>query len=172
MLDDVGCIHWRGKVNKGGWGRAKISDRRHHVPAHHVAWAIAFGAIPEDTGLEVDHLCQVRDCLNVAHLEWVTTLENQRRIDLRRPVCRRGHDWSSLVPVFRLDGWVRICFDCLAEGPVKKKTDRRRGYKSKASRMIRCPRGHDVSGDNGYDLPDLPGRRGCHVCTEAWKAVL
>ena len=166
LPDDPGCIRWTGRIRKGGWGYF------YDTPAHHIAWFLTFGDVPGDPGLEVDHLCQVRDCVSVAHLEWVTTLENQRRIDLRRSVCRRGHDWTGSVPFFRHGRQARVCFQCVQEGPAPRQRDRRRGFKTKAARMIRCPRGHDVTGDNGYDMPGLPGRRGCWTCTEAWRAAL
>ncbi|MFF1459704.1 HNH endonuclease signature motif containing protein [Streptomyces sp. NPDC058330] len=166
--DDAGCVRWQGRTDKGGWGYAKVNSRRHAVPAHHVAWAIAFGDIPEDTGMEVDHLCQVRNCVSIVHLEWVTTLENQRRIDKRRPLCRRGHDWNGSLPFFRAGAWVRMCFVCIAEGP-RKHTSRKKYSRSKEARMIICPRGHDVSGDNGYVIDGLPGRRGCWICTNAFR---
>jgi hypothetical protein len=166
--DDPGCILWTGGDNGRGWGRYCTGGQ--DAPAHHYAWAIAFGEIPEDPGVELDHLCAVRRCVSVAHLEWVTQLENTRRIDLRRPTCRRGHDWSWGVPYFRPDSPARVCFQCVAEGPARK-TDRRRGHKSKASRLVKCPRGHDVTGDKGYDIEGLPGRRGCWICTNAWRAA-
>ncbi|WP_406518152.1 HNH endonuclease [Streptomyces sp. NBC_00826] len=136
-----------------------------------MAWAIEHGSIPTDPDLVADHLCQVTSCVSALHLEWVTTLENYRRIDGRSPVCRRGHPWRGLLPLYRVDSQVRICFRCIDEGP-RAKTDRRSGRRRKTDRMLWCPRGHDVSGDNGYSLENLPGRRGCWTCTKQWKASL
>ncbi|WP_409000225.1 HNH endonuclease signature motif containing protein [Streptomyces ipomoeae] len=168
--DDNGCVKWSGDLIKGGWGRFKVASRHHAVPAHHVAWQIAFGELPVDPELVIDHTCQVRDCVNVEHLEWVTQLENYRRIDLRRSTCRRGHDWHSQVAYFRFNSQVRICFVCEAEGPSKRKpSTRRKPRKADLARI--CPRGHDVSGDNGYDLPGLSGKRGCHTCTKSWRSA-
>jgi hypothetical protein len=42
--------------------------------AHRFAYELLVGPIPED--LELDHLCRVRHCVNPAHLEPVTHLEN------------------------------------------------------------------------------------------------
>lgn len=45
--------------------------------AHRVTYEHYVGPVPE--GLELDHLCRVRNCVNPAHLEPVTHLLNVRR---------------------------------------------------------------------------------------------
>jgi hypothetical protein len=44
-------------------------------------------------GLDLDHLCRVRHCVNPAHLEPVTRAENLRRGIGNKPsaLCRAGH---------------------------------------------------------------------------------
>lgn len=165
---DVGCILWEGYTNSRGYGYMKINERRHQVPAHHVAWTIEHGSVPTDPELVMDHLCQVPSCVSPAHLEWITFLENYRRIDGRSPVCRRGHPWRGLLPLYRADSQLRLCFRCLDEGKPKRRNHRT----GKTNRMEWCPRGHSVAGDNGYDLPSLPGKRGCLICTHTWNATL
>lgn len=51
--------------------------------AHRVAYELWVGPIPE--GMELDHRCKVRACINPAHLEPVTHAENMRRLGRRRP---------------------------------------------------------------------------------------
>lgn len=169
LPDDPGCVLWEGPTDDRGYGYTKVAARRHRVAAHHVAWTIEHGRVPADPDLVVDHLCQVPSCVSTLHMEWVTKLENMRRIDGRRPVCRRGHGWLGLLPLYRPDSQLRVCFQCTAEGKPPPRPDRRVG---KSDRMKWCPRAHDVSGDNGYDLPGIPGKRGCVRCTEDWKAKL
>ena len=47
------------------------------VYAHRHYYEQRFGPIPGDR--QVDHLCRVRTCVNPAHLELVTPVENIRR---------------------------------------------------------------------------------------------
>jgi hypothetical protein len=45
--------------------------------AHRVSYETFVGPIPQ--GLQIDHLCRVRNCVNPQHLEPVTGVENVRR---------------------------------------------------------------------------------------------
>lgn len=49
------------------------------ILVHRLAWELANGPIPK--GLQIDHLCHNRACINVAHMEVVTPSENVRRGD-------------------------------------------------------------------------------------------
>lgn len=85
-----GCILWTGRLTKDGHGRCDVRvapGEALNQLAHRVAWRIAYGKYPAKT---LDHLCRVRNCLNVAHLEDVSLGENVGR-GLFRAVCKRGH---------------------------------------------------------------------------------
>ena len=69
-----GCWLWTGATTDKGYGvfwDGKLGR------AHRWAYTHWRGPIPE--GLTLDHLCQVKACVNPDHLEPVTALENYRR---------------------------------------------------------------------------------------------
>lgn len=59
----------------GGYGKMRHKGKEYL--AHRFYFEQAHGQIP--AGLELDHLCRVRDCVNPSHLEPVSRLENMRR---------------------------------------------------------------------------------------------
>ncbi len=69
------CWLWLGRRNPKGYGQMTIA--KHQRSAHRVSYETFVGSVPE--GMELDHLCRVRHCVNPAHLEPVTHEENQRR---------------------------------------------------------------------------------------------
>lgn len=66
-----GCWLWTGALNPAGYG--KYGDGL----AHGAAFRLSGGVKPD--GMELDHLCRVRHCVNPEHLEPVTHLENMQR---------------------------------------------------------------------------------------------
>lgn len=82
LTEDVlrdGCWLWQGPRVHNGYGIISIqgSGVKTTIRAHRYAYEALVGPIPE--GLQLDHLCRVRRCVNPAHLEPVTARENVRR---------------------------------------------------------------------------------------------
>jgi hypothetical protein len=87
-LREDGCWQWVGALTDTGYGYFFADGRMRQ--AYRVAYELFVGEIPE--GLEIDHLCNNRACVNPEHLEPVTRQENVRRAVERR---RRAREWSQ-----------------------------------------------------------------------------
>lgn len=92
------CWLWLGAIKESGYAQIKLAGRSPMV--HRVSYELAKGPIP--AGLQLDHLCRVRNCINPDHLEAVTAAENVRRgtsvpgVNARKIHCKRGHQLSGL----------------------------------------------------------------------------
>jgi hypothetical protein len=73
---DWDCWIWQGRRNACGYGTFG------RILAHRFAYERLVGPIPD--GMELDHLCGYRDCVDPSHLEPVTHAENARRAAARR----------------------------------------------------------------------------------------
>src|SRR4051812_43428872 len=73
--DRDGCWLWAGAKNDRGYPQVGHEGRT--VYAHRLYYTLLVGAIPP--GLDLDHLCRKRSCVNPQHLEPVTHAENVRR---------------------------------------------------------------------------------------------
>jgi hypothetical protein len=91
------CWVWTAGKNQDGYGRFQVG--RKPTSAHRVAYELSVGPIPD--GLQLDHLCRVRDCVNPAHLEPVTQQENIRRgksltvAHAAATHCPQGHEYNA-----------------------------------------------------------------------------
>ena len=93
-----GCWLWTGWMSTNGYGRFWNGTRG--VQAHRFSYEKATGrTIP--VGLEIDHRCRMRSCVNPDHLEAVTHTQNLRRspdtlasVSARKTHCPQGHAYS------------------------------------------------------------------------------
>ena len=107
-----GCVLWIGALSSNGYGQFWFN--RGQIGAHVWAWVAANGPLP--VGLQIDHLCRNRACVNARHLEAVTGKVNTLRgtspaaLNNFKTHCLRGHELSgrNLIQIARR----RVCREC------------------------------------------------------------
>lgn len=109
-VDPSGCWLWTSKLDWTGYGRVQWRGKGHR--AHRVMYQLLRGPIPE--GLEPDHLCRVKRCVNPDHLELVTHAENLRRHYAPLvAACPHGHVYDEANTF--MDHGKRRCRECMRE---------------------------------------------------------
>lgn len=110
-VDERGCWIWTGNRNRG-YGSLRHRDTTYL--AHRKSYEVFVGPIPSRH--QVDHLCQVKLCVNPEHLEAVTQAENNRRskspsaINAQKTHCLRGHPFDEANTYYWAEG--RGCRTC------------------------------------------------------------
>jgi hypothetical protein len=110
------CWIWTRQI-VDGYGR--MHDEGRERQAHIVSYEHFVGPIPD--GMELDHLCRRRACINPAHLEPVTHAENVRRgnaptmIVKRTNICKKGLHKLAGDNVIQTSDGCRTCRACRAE---------------------------------------------------------
>lgn len=159
-LTDSGCIEWIGGLQGEGYGQFFAGrtgpEQTGKIAAHRWSYEHHRGAIPQ--GLQIDHLCRNRRCVNPDHLEPVTAQENIARSEGngKKTHCPVGHpydDSNTYVP----PAGGRICRACRGQNG--------RGL-SWRTELSECKHGHPFDEKNTYIRPN--GNRACRECrTEA-----
>jgi hypothetical protein len=91
------CWIWTGSLRDDGGGQFRLNGRTRK--AYQVSFEALVGSIPE--GLELDHLCRNRACVNPTHLEPVTHRVNMLRgrtvaaAHAAKTHCPAGHPYDE-----------------------------------------------------------------------------
>lgn len=118
VVSDDGCWEWTGQTNGRGYGVIWTMRHQNKEYVHRLSYEFVHGPIP--AGLEIDHLCRNRGCVNPAHLEAVTRRVNQLRgysvsgRNARKTHCPKGHEFTPENTYFPPTGG-RQCVQCRRE---------------------------------------------------------
>lgn len=117
------CWLWTATRTQNGYGQFGLQGQMAY--AHRVAWELTCGPIPE--GLQIDHLCRVRNCVNPGHLEPVTSRVNTLRGKAFQATCKRGHPFDEANTRSYRGG--RICRECHRASEAGRRQIARQGVK-------------------------------------------
>lgn len=124
------CWNWKLAVTPQGYAMGCPPRARGSKRVSRLAYQAFVGPIPE--GLELDHLCRNRRCVNPEHLEPVTHAENMRRFSWKRTVCLHGHAFEG-DNVKILSNGCRVCRVCNDAWWARKAEQRRAARKNVAA---------------------------------------
>lgn len=135
------CWLWKGFTRVDGYGSFSFNGKE--CRSHRVAFELFKGPIPE--GLQIDHLCRVRHCVNPEHLEAVTLKENiNRGIRHKKSkiFCNQGHYLSEANVYYmqtrtKTGRHCKLCFEVTRTKRLNKTRMRLMEYYSKKCPVIR-----------------------------------
>jgi hypothetical protein len=116
--DVTTCWTWTGATQTGGYGSFGVGGGK-QVLAHRFSYEFMRTEIP--SGLQIDHLCRVRTCVNPWHMEPVTGRVNILRstnfaaVNASLEACRRGHLFTEENTRIQRQGNRRHCRACARE---------------------------------------------------------
>jgi len=110
-----GCWMWTGATYNPGYAQYRIpgGDR---MTAHKYAYLTLVGSIPD--GLECDHMCNRRGCVNPYHIQLLSHADNQRRMHCHIRTALKYMREKVVSVVRRFKGTVRTFPDVVLSDVV------------------------------------------------------
>lgn len=170
----TGCWEWAGQKSRG-YGVISDGAGKQHT-AHRLVWEEMGGVLKE--GLELDHLCKNRGCVNPAHIEQVHHTINVRRggvngSNFTKTECKYGHEFTPENTYVRSNGW-RSCRAC--DRRLMREHHARQGQIPRPFRapvfdstkdIAQCEYGHIITTKNKY--VNGRGQLVCRSCARAGR---
>lgn len=95
--ESTGCHTYAGSLSTQGYGRFVLGGRVFF--AHRISYRLHVGELVD--GMDLDHLCRNRACVNPTHLDQVVPTVNILRgegaaaINARKTHCKHGHEFTA-----------------------------------------------------------------------------
>jgi len=171
QLTESGCWIWMGALRKDGYGKLRRNGKDWR--AHRWIYQQLKGTLKR--GLELDHLCHTRCCVNPNHLEQVTHQVNQDRgLGRKRVFCPHGHLMNGdnlyigIKPSGAKSGKKKVRREC--RQCAREYDHQRHGYQGNPLNRNRthCIHGHPFDEINTYRPPGRI-KRVCRECRRQRK---
>jgi hypothetical protein len=163
---ESGCWEWQANVGLDGYGRWYGNARKYETrQAHRISYMAFVGLIPD--GMQIDHLCRNRKCVNPMHLEAVTQRVNILRGEgfsarnARKTHCTKGHPFTE-GNLYLVRGKFRRCRTCEIGKQRLLRVAANPNIQLPNSEKTHCSRGHKYDEKNTHFLKR--GGRMCRAC--------
>lgn len=152
-VTEKGCWRWQGF--KGHTGYAQIPYRGQSINGHRTMYRVHYG-VELKTEQYVLHRCDIRDCLNPAHL-WIGTAKDNnidcakkgRHYEATRTECPKGHPYDEentrWLPTKKPGGFARECKACTK---LRMQTPAYRARANERQRLRRAQKRLALRGDS------------------------
>lgn len=105
-----GCVLWVGSKSGSGYGQMQFGKRKEM--AHRISYQLFVGPIPK--GMSIDHICQVKLCVNYLHLQPMLLRDNiLLGSKAQNTNCPHGHPFEGRNLIWNKTS--RMCRICKQE---------------------------------------------------------